>query len=237
MQPLAGGDASGLLVSARSARSALRAPVNTEAFWKMEGAKVEADEVFFHKYFNSMGKGKEQVKKKKVDKKKGTERDDSEQEDEDEEEIWKALVDSRPDIEGSDQSDADLDMDDLDSAIGDSDDELAVEEAEDGKDQSIPDVDLSDDDDDAAMDFGEDNDAILASDDEIASDLDEAFKAEMQVGSSAKADASSLGQEEESKRGKKRRRLKNLPTFASVDDYAVMLGGDDEDDAGMGIGR
>ena len=232
MQPLAGGDTSGLLVSARSAKIALRAPVNTEAFWEMEGEKVEADEVFFHKYFNTIGKGKELAKKKKADKKKSVNDGDSEEDKDDEEEIWKALVDSRPEIEGSNQSDADLDMDDLDSAHGGSaDDDLAVEN---DKDVDIPADGPDDSDGSPAMDFGEDADALLHSDDEIASDLDKAFKAEVQLGSSAKGGASKLVEEENggSKRETKRRRVKNLPTFASVDDYAAILG-EGEDDDGM----
>ena len=233
MQPLAGGDTSGLLVSARSAKYASRAPVNTVAFWKMEGGKVEADEVFFHKYFNTVDKGKEQAKKRKADKKRGVNQGGSEEEDENEEEIWKALVDSRPEIEGSDQSDADLGMEDLESALGDSDDDdLSAMEARDSNDQDILDDDPDDENDDPLLDFGEDDDALLRSDDEIASDLDKAFKAEMQLGSSGqKGDASiPAGKEDRrTKRGNKRRRLKHLPTFASVDDYAAMLGGDEDE--------
>lgn len=217
MQPLAGGDTSGLLVSARSKTSA-KAPVNTEAFWKMEGRKVDVDEVFFHKYFNVMGRGKELAKNKKKAVDKADTARDSDKGEEDEDEIWKALVDSRPELEGSEDSDVDDGFEDLDSSLGDSPDEAMhgdTADLQDDEDDDTPD-------DDGAIDFGEDDDALLGSDEEVASDLDEAFKGEVQF-NSAKATAVP----EEEKRGKKRRRLKNLPTFASAEDYAAMLDGDD----------
>ena len=214
MQPLAGGDTSGLLVAARSKKGA-QVPVNTEAFWKMEGGKVNADEAFFHKYFNTMGRGKEQAKKKKV-KEKASEDEASEGE-EGEEEIWKALVDSRPEIEGSDQSGGDLGMDDLESALEGSDHGV---EKEDFADTDEENMEFGEDN----LDFADDDGALLDSDDEVPSYLDSAFKDEMHFHADKTAPA------HEEKRDKKRRRLKNLPTFASADDYAAMLTGDDVDE-------
>lgn len=215
MQPMAGGDASGILVSAR--KNAGRDPVNSDSFWRMEGGKVDADEVFFHKYFSTMGKGKDRVKKKKAERKAGA--DDSSGAEEDEDKIWKALVDSRPELEGSDQSDGD--MDGLESAMGDSDEEEeeagSAAEAEDEENEGDAGLDV--------LDLGEEEGALLSSDDEAPSELDKMFKDEVQFGKEqlpSKAD--------EEKRSKKRRRLKNLPTFASADDYAKMLDDDDEED-------
>ena len=220
MQPLAGGDTSGLLVSGRSKASA-KAPVNTEAFWKMEGGKVDADEVFFHKYFNVMGRGKELAKKKKKAAAKGDTEGDSEEGGEDEDEIWKALVDSRPDLEGSEDSDVDDGFEDLDSTLGDSLEEAMHDDTADvqnDKDEDMPDQD-------EVIDFGEDDDALLDSDEEVASALGDAFKGEVQF-NAAKATAAP----EEETRGKKRRKLKNLPTFASAEDYAAILNGDYAED-------
>ncbi|MCJ1382614.1 hypothetical protein MMC17_005727 [Xylographa soralifera] len=217
MQPLAGGDTSGLLISAQS-KTRTRQPVNTEAFWKMEAGKVDADEVFFHKYFSSMGKGKESAKKKKAEKKRDAGEESEGEENEDE--IWEALVSSRPEIEGSDPSDDDIEMEDLDSEF-ESDSENELEELDLAPEE---DVGMSDDDGEEGLDF-DDDDALLGSDDEVPNDLNEAFESEVLF---AKERASA--NTNEGKTGKKRRRLKNLPTFASVEDYAAMLGDDDDDD-------
>jgi len=212
MQPMAGGDSSALLVSAYSNKDRSRQPVNSEAFWKMESGKVNADEVFFHKYFSTLGRGKEKAQKRKADKKKDADGSESGSQG-DEDEIWKALVDSRPELdEGSDggifsDDDAGSEMEDLDSSVDGG--ALSDDGEEDG-------LDLDDGDDDALVD----------SEGEVPSDLDEVFEAEVQV-SKKKRPAALKEPEEEETRGKKRRRMKNLPTFASAEDYAKML---DEDD-------
>lgn len=228
MQPLGASDASGLLVSARSAAAGAKAPVNSEAFWKLEDAKVDADEVFFHRYFSALGRGREKARKKKVGVAEGEEAEDEEAEDA----IWKALMDSRPEVEGS-EGDEELGMEDLESAVGGSDDEVGSDDEgvvvdRDDEDDEDPSGD-GDDDDDASLDFGDDDDdeALLGSDDDVPSDLDEAFKKEVRF-NTPKADAEEEGQGRSAKRAK-RRRLKNLPTFASADEYATMLEGDDEE--------
>ncbi|MCJ1284701.1 hypothetical protein MMC26_004037 [Xylographa opegraphella] len=216
MQPLAGGDTSGLLVSAQS-KTRARQPVNTEAFWKMEAGKVDADEVFFHKYFGTLGKGKLSAKNKKAEKKRDADEESGGEENEDE--IWEALVSSRPEIEGSEPSDDDLEMEDLDSEFG-SDSGNGLEEPD-----LVPeeDVGMSEDDGEEGPDF-DDDDALLDSDDEVPDDLSKAFESEVQF-AKEKAAVTADGE----KTGKKRRRFKNLPTFASVEDYAAMLEDDDDD--------
>ncbi|MCJ1388653.1 hypothetical protein MMC18_001502 [Xylographa bjoerkii] len=217
MQPLAGGDASGLLVSAQS-KTRTRQPVNTEAFWKMEAGKIDADEVFFHKYFSTMGKGKESAKKKKAEKM----REDGEESEaeENEDEVWEALVSSRPEIEGSETSDDDIEMDDLDSERGSEDSnelheaDLAVKEG----------LGMSDEDGEEGLDF-DDDEALLGSDAEVPSDLEEAFMSEVKF-ATEKAATTTDGE----KAGKKRRRLRNLPTFASVEDYAAMIADNNEEE-------
>ncbi|KAL9122866.1 MAG: hypothetical protein Q9187_000577 [Circinaria calcarea] len=218
MQPLAGGDTSCLLILARS-KAGMKAPVNTEAFWKMEGGKVDADEVFFHKYFNTMGRGKELAENKKKAEHKGETGGDSEEGEEDEDEIWKALVDSRPELEGNEDSDLDDGFEDPDSSLAGSADEAIHDDAGDMQDNGNEGMS----DDDEAIDFGEDDDALLGNDDEVASDLEEAFKGEVQFGSTKTSAVPKEGKREK----KKRRKLKNLPTFASAEDYAAMLDGDD----------
>lgn len=78
---------------------------------------------------------------------------------------------------GSELSDADVDPDDLGSALSESDDEVVLEDAE------GPDDDASMADDNEAIDSGEDDDALLGSDDEVARDLNEALKNEVQFSS------------------------------------------------------
>lgn len=212
MQPLAGADTSGLLVSTRS-KNRLKQPVNTEGFWKMDSGKVDADEVFFHKYFSTMGKGKESAKNKKAEKIKdvGPESDGEENEDE----IWEALVNSRPEVEGE-PSDDDIEMDDLHSRLGSDIDE---------ENDSAAKSDVSSfDEHGKRLDLDDGEEALIGSDAEVPSDLDEALDSEFHF-ATERALATSNGE----KAGRKRRKLKNLPTFAAVEDYAAMLDGNDDE--------
>ena len=211
MQPMAGGDSSALLVSAYSEKSSIEQPVNSEAFWKQASEKVNADEVFFHKYFSTLGGGKAGTSKKQTERKAGVE--DSEDE-ADEDEIWEALVESRPEVgEGSD------------SGFGDEDMESDAEDIDDGKldlesvrtDESVEDNLAEDSEGLSDLDVADDE-ALLDSDDEVPSDLGEAFDKTI-----TSDKPKSVAESESRRRGSKRRRLRSLPTFALADDYAKML--------------
>lgn len=215
MQPVARSEMTGVLVSTQ-AKSRSEEPVNTEAFWRQESDKVDAHEVFFHKYFNTMGRGKERAKRKKSERK--SEADSGSDEGEDEDEIWKALVDSRPDLEGSDSSDDDIDVDDLSSIDGDVQNNMSASSDEDSaeveREKSSHQAEIKGD----TMDLEDDDDeALLRSDDDVLSHLDQVFPENFQV----------IGKEvaahKSGKHGKKRRKLKNLPMFATADDYAAIL--------------
>lgn len=225
MQPMAGGDSSGLLVSAYSNKERSRAPVNSEAFWKQESGKVGADEVFFHKYFSTLGRGREKAKKKKDHKKKDEDGSESgADEDEDEDEIWKALVESRPELdEGSESGFSDMDdLDDENSEAGVEfhDDEDTAVAGEHDKRTTAPEIPAGDD---SSLDFDEDDEAQFDSDDFLPDALEQAFKEGTQGGKRNPALVPAATKEGGEKRGAKRRRLKNLPTFASAEDYAKML--------------
>lgn len=228
MQPMAGSSSSALLVSAYSSKERSRAPVNSEAFWKQESGKVGADEVFFHKYFSTLGRGREKAKKKKEERKKGDDASESGA-DEDEDEIWKALVESRPELdEGSESGFSDMDdLEDEESDGGvefnddDDDDEVEINAK---KHPIATEVDPGDDE-SLNLDSDSDDEAQFDSDDLIPDELEHALEKEPQ-GAKKKGDAIVATREVE-KRGAKRRRLKNLPTFASAEDYAKMLDGDD----------
>ena len=217
MQPMAGGDSSALLVSAYSDKSSIEQPVNSEAFWKQASEKVNADEVFFHKYFSTLGRGQAKTSKKKTEWKASAEESEGEA---DEDEIWEALVESRPEVdEGSD------------SGLGNEDMESDLEKIDDGKldpefvrtDESVEDNLAEDSEGLSDFDVGGDE-ALLDSDDEVSSDPGEVFDEEI-ISDKPK----SVAESESGKHGSKRRRLKNLPTFASADDYAKMLEEDDDD--------
>ncbi|KAJ5689883.1 Ribosome biogenesis protein NOC1 [Penicillium macrosclerotiorum] len=131
MQPLAGGDAQDRLVEAYKSTQH-RQPLNSEAFWKKKADDVAAEDVFFHEYFTRVNKEKTRGKKGK-----GADADEEGAElSENEDEIWKALVDSRPELEADDDSDDDLDMDDMESAFDD-DDEDEVEGEGEGSDDEV----------------------------------------------------------------------------------------------------
>ncbi|KAL7794571.1 CBF/Mak21 family domain-containing protein [Trichoderma ceciliae] len=119
--------------------------------------------------------------------------------DAEEDEIWKALVDAQPDID-EDASDAGFDdLDDLDMASdGDSSPALSL--------------DGDDDEDDISVEFGDDSDEEDGDeeDDLVAPDVPE------------------KDEEKGDKRKARRKMLKSLPTFASVDDYAELLAGEED---------
>ncbi|RAL58614.1 hypothetical protein DID88_003974 [Monilinia fructigena] len=225
MQPLAGGASQGILVSNHGSK--VQQSVNTEAFWRKKAEDVAVDEVFFHKYFNQIGKGKDSSKKKQ--KKKG---EDGEDDEEDEDEIWQALVESKPDIEGP-ESDDDLEMDDFDMSEDDSEGGVDVEGSDgevdiEGEDEEMQDAK----EDDGEGIFSEEDDDLKDSDDEAGSDMDALFESELQRAKSPEQE----DEKKETSRSKKRK-LKNLPTFASAEDYAAMLDNDGDEDMGMGKGK
>ena len=175
----------------------------------MDIANVAADEVFFHKYFSTMSKGKQQAQKKKEQRKRQLNEDSEAEEDEDE--IWQALVKSRPELEGSNEGEesepdgmASLDdYSDTASSIDGLDQPLASDDA-----QQLEDLDLEDE-----------HDALISSDDEVPDNLDQSFAEEVEFGK--KSEEPNLGVNEQ--RRNKRLKVKNLPTFASAEDYAKML--------------
>jgi ribosome biogenesis protein MAK21 len=225
MQSLAGGDSKGILLSTRSANGVTQ-PVNSEQFWRKKAEDVAVDEVFFHKYFNQIGKGKVASDKKKKEKAPKVGEDEDDEEDENEDEIWQALVDSRPEVEGPSDDDSDLEMLDLDDS-DDSENGSIMDDAEvDVEGSEDEHVNAQDEESDGGVvlsGFSEDED--VGSEDEVGSELDDLFEKELQTAQPAEEKG------EETSR-QKRRKLKSLPTFASVDDYAEMMDNDEDEDFG-----
>ena len=211
MQPMAASDTQNVLISGNlgAQRGFL---VNSEAFRSKKSEDVAAEEVFFHQYFSSLGKAT--PAKSKVQKKRDAEDEGSA----DEDEVWKAMMDSAPDLEGGDASEDDLDLSELDSELNDSD-ALAPS----GSDDEGVDID-------AAI-FDESEDDLMDVDVAAASEASD-FEG---FGSEAEKPSGKRKQHKvdtKDKKGKKeeKKRLKSLPTFASATDYAKMLEDDDDED-------
>ncbi|KIX04299.1 uncharacterized protein Z518_05166 [Rhinocladiella mackenziei CBS 650.93] len=194
MQPMAASDTQNVLIGGTSGGQR-RLPVNSEAFKSQKSEEVAAEDVFFHQYFSSLGNAA--AKKTKVKQKRRGEDDESA---DDEDEVWKAMMDSAPDLEGEEESEDDLDLSELDS------EDVDVEEG------------IFDDDDD------DDEDNLMETDDE-ASDFAGFDRADEQA--SVKKGKNDTKKKTKTKNGMK---LKNLPTFASVEDYTKMLENDENAD-------
>ena len=245
MQPLAGSDTKGMVISTRGAGKA-QAPVNSEAFWKRKVEDVEVDEVFFYKYFNQIAPKKRTANMERAGKDAGDV--EEKDEDEDEGEIWKALVESRPELEADD---ADFDDDGMEDDEGDegnedSEDDEGSEDGEGGKDEGVGEDDemgvsggededdtevtpgfddiRMDDSDDEIPQFDEDGDDIWSTEDEEATgDMQKVFEAELETAVGKGKGTSREETDDEGDRRKKKRKLKHLPTFANVEDYAHLL--------------
>ncbi|KAG8533446.1 uncharacterized protein KY384_002229 [Bacidia gigantensis] len=223
MQPSAGGAKGSILVTSSKVGAVKGVGQNftDEKFWKSEEGGVREDEVFFHRYFSTVQAKKERAKNKKARKeetKRRRDRADSEGSAEDdsggEEEIWKALVGSRPEIGGDDDVDGEdddeiselEDYDDSEGSIGDAGVEFHDSDAEENVDgQGSAD----------AMDLDDNSEGALFDSKDELPDLPSAMP----------SDAG-----ESKGKGRKRRKwLKDLPTFASVEEYGDMLGGDEEE--------
>ncbi|KJZ79088.1 hypothetical protein HIM_01239 [Hirsutella minnesotensis 3608] len=200
MQPLrATKDLGDAWLGSRSAASAA-APINSASFWKKKVEEVSAEDVFFHEYFQHV------TREHKAPSTKAPAAGDGEEDDEEkeEDEIWKALVSTRPDI-AADGSDAGFDdLDDLDMDSDDDDDDSPA--------LSL-DSDMDDDDDDG-----------MEEEDEVSLD---GLMAAGGVDDGEDTDEEAEKDDSKSKRSR-RKALKALPMFASVDDYAEMLAGEEE---------
>ncbi|KAK2611300.1 hypothetical protein N8I77_004653 [Diaporthe amygdali] len=204
MQPvLAAGSSAHVVVPGKS--SVKQQPtVNSAAFWNMKQQDVAAEDVFFHTYFSQIGKAGQEDKGKKAKKTAA----DSEDEEADEDEIWDALVNSRPEVAGEDDDDVDLDMG------SDEDDDLG---------SLLEDMSDDDDDDDEDMDSGAEE-----VEGDVPGEEDGWVNGADLVEDSDEEPAGKNGKD--SKGRMRKRELKKLPMFATADDYAALLGQEDDED-------
>ena len=218
MQPMSGtSKAADYLITARDG-DRMHDPLNSEQFWRRKVDDVRVDEVFFHTYFEKAGKAKQADKKARKSKKAEDSEDES-----GEDEIWQALVKSRPEVEGDggdDEGFSDIDMEDMMSDdeeggvglgegvelnLGSDDEETGPAAQEDDDEDEFENFDL------------DDEDGFMDDEDEVPVDLD--MDDDTDVDDDKKAD----------KKKAKKRKLKHLPTFASVEAYAKLIGDDDSE--------
>lgn len=246
MQPLGGAHTGSLLVKASdSVWNEL--PANTENWLNKRTENIKSDEKFFYEYFT-----KKQSSIKKF-KKEAEDMDDMEDE-LNEDEVWSALVKSRPDVEDEDENSEDdifdeedfsdiedgsdsaeegkealfdpefIDkLEDLDSDSGVEIDMNSASDAEEDQEVEIKEDISSDSDglDIGALISGEDDSDLDSEEDEQeASDSPDSIHSSITIKKrSAPLDEDSEKQE----RKKKKKAIKQLPTFASADDYAQYL--------------
>ncbi|KAK9413622.1 putative CCAAT-binding factor domain-containing protein [Seiridium unicorne] len=199
MQPVTAAGQGSVLVSGKPG-SKTAGSVNSAAFWNKKVEDVAADDVFFHEYFSQIGKPGQTDRAKKA--KEAAEEQNAQDSDAGEDEIWEALKASRPEVADDSESEVGSDFEDM---MGDDSDGVL---------DDVDGMDLDGESDGSALDFSDASSLDFGSDDE-----------EEEGG----APVDEAGEEKpESASRKRRKMLKGLPTFASVDDYAEMLAQEEE---------
>lgn len=200
MQPLqATTSVSDTLLRSKSGQAA-GASVNNASFWAKKIENVAAEDAFFHEYFHQIGRTGGASTRRTAPK------SEADKEDEDEDEVWKALT------SGQGEDEADLD-DDLEGGMADGDDSEDDLPDWDSSSQSDGGVEIVDED-GQGLDGGEDEFMAVASDSEAEAGGD---------ADGGKEDAGKADKSKAEKRKSRRKQLRELPMFASVDDYAELL--------------
>ncbi|OLN94256.1 Ribosome biogenesis protein MAK21 [Colletotrichum chlorophyti] len=201
MQPVRNPDSDSIWLTKRTGGSAT-APINSANFWNKKVEQVAAEDIFFHEYFKQAGKSTEKSKKESKPSSVVPDEGDEEQEDE----IWKALTATHPDGP-IDSDDDDLDMEGFDDSDEDSDNGVVFS---DGSDDVLS-----------------DDEVVMAGfDDEEEDEKQQEEDEETRQPQFATVSGAAAEDGEKSKRpsrSSKKRKLKDLPMFASVDDYAELL--------------
>lgn len=182
------------------------APVNNPSFWSKKVENVAAEDTFFHEYFSQIGRTSEASKRRAAPE------SEEAKEDQDEDEVWKALTAGN----GEDEAD----MDDFDDAMADGDD----------SESDLPDWDSSSESDEAAEgeEAAEGADADEGGDDDFVA-VGSVFDDEAEDGIEGRVEDGGKDKTDKKSRQKSRRqRLRELPMFASVDDYAELLAQEEE---------
>jgi ribosome biogenesis protein MAK21 len=240
MQPLGGAHTGSLLVKATNVLNT-DIPANTENWLLKKSEDIKPDEMFFHQYFTSKVsklKSKTQVKDAKQDD------DDEEEGNLDDDEIWQALVKSKPEVEDDGSEDdgfSDLDEADFDDMSDLSDASDNDQEAEEENDNEIDQASENEEDEDIQMTgFDKDEESIFGinEDDEVSDseleirmiqDEDDDDDEEEEEEQEEEEEKPSKKRSKSSSKKSKKPKVKDLPVFASVDDYSQYLNSDDDD--------
>lgn len=239
MQPLGGAHTGSLLVKATNVLGG-DVPANTEDWLAMKVDQIKPDEQFFHQYFSTK-KSKIRNKNAGAGKDENEDEDDEEAMERDENEIWEALVKSRPDVEDISDEDGFSDFDEEDFSASDDNEEgsdhvtetsVSNQLSEDEGDldqEGAPESDAEDDSEDLDIfDINED-DELNDSDVELKM-LTEGGDEESDSEEDAQtADSKKRANTDEGAKKSKKAKISSLPIFASADDYTQYLDSEDED--------
>ncbi len=206
MQPILASGSSSHIVASSKAAARQQPAVNASSFWNLRPEQVSAEDVFFHEYFARVGKPGEASRAKKAA---DGEQAVSDDEAAGEEEIWDALVNSQPEIEGADaEEDSDMDLEEYDY----SDNEMEL--GKHGAEEQMSDLESE----------GSQGDAGFEGIFDDSEESDEEEEDEEEEEAEAGKEATEPGR----KRRLNRKEMRSLPTFASADDYAEMLAAEDD---------
>lgn len=230
MQPLVGGsDINQSMLLKASDVILNRVPVNAQDWLNKKTKDIKPEDKFFHQYFANK-KSAVVNQNNNDDKNKDFNEDDEMNEDE----IWDALVKSKPDVE--DDSGDELDFNDEDfSDMDDSDSDAENLDA----DEDQAGIEIDSDIENSEFSMAEEADDKISKDDfsdegeeEFHSFIDDAADVisdnedESQEENKRSIDEVENSDEEETKKSSKKARkqqIKALPTFASADDYTQYL--------------
>lgn len=227
MQPLFGGSQihDSMLVrssdNGAAAAGGATVPANAENWLEKRVEQIRPDEKFFYKYFTSkQGRTKQQRAAPRT----AAEGDgvavadvDGDDEDLDEDEVWSALVKSQPEIEANGDDD-DLSFSDMEMEMDDSDDLGADEDSGDSASDSD------------SQDFGQELGALgtlengdAPADSELSDKESGSDFADADDVVEANAKRSAPRDSAHNTKSNKKRRLRDLPLYASASDYAQYL--------------
>lgn len=205
MQPVTASGQGHVLLSSKPSAKLDGSSLNSASFWNKNSEDVAVDDVFFHEYFSQIGKPGQAERAKDSKARKASAEDDEDEEEAGEDEIWQALVKSHPEVE--DESESDPDFGDL----------MSLDGSEDNLDEDMAELDGEVSDEDGGVEFFDDSDVESGDEEEL--DLQPAA-----------ADGEEEEKKPESDQKARRKALKNMPTFASADDYAEMLAQEEDED-------
>lgn len=217
MQPaLASSNATDSLLSTARRQDAER--VNSEVFWRRRAEDVRVDEVFFHRYFGMANQGRKGKKGRDPKGKKDGKEDEVDVQEEgadldpdvelDEDEVWKAIVGSRPQAAMEDDGEDEFEGDDIDiegeMGEGESDDDVSI--ADDGDEDAVKDENEDEDEsseDDGAVPGEEDADLDIDVDmDGLEAEADGGVSIEELLNSSTPVDVTAKTQSTSKPKGK-----------------------------------